>query len=269
MYLTRKLKREKFNRELLIPIIVLLPFFALIKLSGLQAAYLFLAPVLVLAGIYGFLTYRRTYNRGYLLVSVVMVLGVIMSLLVFSYGRDIPKTMIVPVIVLLLITLPVLAYMIYSKKTKWRLREMLELAAKPVEDIKKGFSERPYPVGFSDHTSIELDGFSYFLRRNLIALPIHDQDKVVFVLSQDYGFILGFDNAYLNKTYILFENDGRVLAHISKRDYLRYRDDLAYDQLCDSLGKLFIEFFDLYRRGESISIMERIDELNFNPITDN
>jgi len=143
------------------------------------------------------------------------------------------------------------------------------LAAKPVDDIKKGFSERPYPVGLIDYTSIELDGFSYFLKRNLIAIPVHDQDRIAFVLSQDYSFILGFDNTYLNKTFILFENDGRVLAHISKRDYIRYQDNLAYDQLCASLGKLFIEFFDQYRRGESINIIDRLNELNFNPITDN
>jgi hypothetical protein len=269
MYISRKLKRDKFNKELLLPVIVLLPFFALLKISGVELAYLFLAPVLFLAGIYGLLTYMRTYNRGYLLVSIVMVLAVIMSILLILYGDDVPKIMILPVIVLLLITLPILAYLLLTKKTKWKLKEILELAAQPVNDIKNGFSERPYPVGLTDYTSVELDGFSYFLSRNLIAIPVHDQGKVAFVISQDYSFTLGFDNSYLNKTFILFENDGRVLAHISRRDYMRYRDHLAYDQLCDSLGKLFIEFFDQYRRGESLAILERLDELKFNPITDN
>jgi hypothetical protein len=114
-----------------------------------------------------------------------------------------------------------------------------------------------------------MDGFSYFTKRNLIAIPVHDQDKVAFVISQDYYFTLGFDNSYLNKTFILFESDGRVLAHISKHDYLRYRDNYAYDQLCDSLGKLFIAFFEDYKKGESIRIIDRLNELNFNPITDN
>lgn len=269
MYVIRKLKREKFNKELLIPIIVLLAFFVLLKILGIDFAYLFLAPVLFLAGIYGFLTYRRTSNRGYLLQSIIMGLAVIMSSLVAFYGTDIPKEYIVPVIVLLVMTLPVLIYMSLTKKIKWRLREILELAARPVDEIKNGFSERPYPVGQVQYNGIELDGFSYFMKRNLIAIPVHDRDRVAFVLSQDYRFTLGFDNTYQNKTFILFESDGRVLAHISKRDYLRYRDHLAYDQLCDSLGKLFIEFFDQYRRGESLAILERLDELNFNPITDN
>ena len=269
MYYTRKLKREKFNKELLIPLVVLLSFFVLLKITGIGFAYLFLAPVLFLAGVYGFLTYMRTSNKGYLLQTIIMVLGVVMSLLIFAFGGDVPKTLIVPVIILLIMTLPVLVYMMYTKTIKWKVREILELAAKPVEDIKNGFSERPYPVGKVGFTNIELDGFSYFLKRNLIAIPVHDQDKIAFVISQDYNFTLGFDNTYLNKTFVLFEDDGRVLAHISKRDYIRYRDNLAYDQLCDSLGKLFIGFFDSYKKGESIRIIDKLNELNFNPITDN
>lgn len=269
MYYTRKLKREKFNKELLIPLVVLLSFFVLLKIIGINIAYLFLAPVLFLAGVYGFLTYMRTSNKGYLIQSIVMVLGIVMSLSVFAFGGDIPKILIVPIIILLIMTLPVLIYMMYTKTIKWRLREILELAAMPVEDIKNGFSERPYPVGQVGYTNIEMDGFSYFLKRNLIAIPVHDQDKLAFVISQDYNFTLGFDNTYLNKTFVLFENDGRVLAHISKRDYIRYRDNFAYDQLCDSLGNLFVGFFESYKKGESIRIIEQLNDLNFNPITDN
>ena len=269
MYYTRKLKREKFNKELLIPLVVLLSFFVLLKIIGVSIAYLFLVPVLFLAGVYGFLTYMMTYNKGYLLQSIVMVLGIVMSLLVFAFGGNVPKIMIVPVIILLIMTLPVLIYMMYTKTFKWRLREILELVAMPVEDIKNGFSERPYPAGQVGYTDIEIDGFSYFLKRNLIAIPVHDQDKLAFVISQDYNFTLGFDNTYLNKKFVLFENDGRVLAHISKRDYIRYRDNFAYDQLCDSLGKLFIGFFESYKKGESIRIIEQLNDLNFNPITDN
>lgn len=269
MYFARKLKREKFNKELLIPIIILPPFFIILKVLGFEMAYLFLTPVLFLGGLYSFFAYMRTNNNAFLFASIVMSLAVFMSILVIIYGRETPKIAILPVVIILLMLIPVLIYNVYSKKSKWRLREILELAAIPVNDIEKGFSERPYPVGQVEFTNIELDGFNYFVKRNLIAIPVHDQDKVAFVINQDYSFILGFDNSYTNKTFVLFEKDGRVVAHISKRDYLRYKDDFAYDQLCDSLGKLFLEFFDQYKKGESIRIIDRLNELNFNPITDN
>lgn len=269
MYYIRKLKRQKFNKGLLVPFIILPPFFILLKVLGLQMAYLFLTPVIFLGGLYSFLSYMRTRNMGFLFGSIVMSLAVLMCIVVFIYGSNMPKVMILPLLILILMTLPVLIYITFTKRNKWRLREILELAAVPVTDIEKGFSERPYPVGRVDFTDIELDGFNYFVKRNLIAIPVHDQDRVAFVINQDLNFILGFDNSYINKTFVLFEKDGRVLAHISKRDYLRYRDNFAYDQLCNSLGNLFIDFFDRYKKGEAIVIIDQLNDLDFNPITDN
>jgi hypothetical protein len=36
---------------------------------------------------------------------------------------------------------------------------------------------------------------------------------------------------------------------------------LAFDQLCTSLGQLFIEFFELYKKGEGIRVIDRMDDL--------
>jgi hypothetical protein len=44
-------------------------------------------------------------------------------------------------------------------------------------------------------------------------------------------------------------------------DYLNYREDLSFAQLCDSLGGLFIEFYELFKRGQGMRIIDRMDAL--------
>lgn len=36
---------------------------------------------------------------------------------------------------------------------------------------------------------------------------------------------------------------------MSKEDYMLYREDLSFDQLCAAYGRVFIEFFDLFNPG--------------------
>jgi hypothetical protein len=53
---------------------------------------------------------------------------------------------------------------------------------------------------------------------------------------------------------------------ISRNDYMRYQDTYSFDQLCYNLGRLFIDFFELHRKGEGIRIINRLNSLKMNPI---
>ena len=59
--------------------------------------------------------------------------------------------------------------------------------------------------------------------------------------------------------------DGNVLAQISKKDYLEYKEALAFDQLVESLGLLFIDFFEKYKKGEESRIMYELNQLKMHP----
>ena len=48
---------------------------------------------------------------------------------------------------------------------------------------------------------------------------------------------------------------------MSHKDYLDYREPLAFDQLCNSLGELFIEFLELHTKGEGVRAIDRMDDL--------
>ena len=49
--------------------------------------------------------------------------------------------------------------------------------------------------------------------------------------------------------------------HIAHKDYLDYREQLAFDPLCASLGQVFIDFFELYNKGEGVRAIDRMDDL--------
>jgi hypothetical protein len=267
MYQIRKLKPAPFNKEILVGPIALLIFFFLMKTSGPQAAYIALIPFMLLMSMLGLLIYLRTKNAGHIILAGVGAAGVLMALLFGIYGRDVSKPLMGAVILLLVILLPILLYMTFTRKNKWRTREMLELAAFPVKDIESGFTERPMPVGKADFTHGEMEAFTEFMRRNLIGIPVYDEDKIIFVINYNYTFLMGFNNEYKDKTYVSFDPDGNVLAHISLKDYMKYRDRYAFDQLCESMGKLVIEFLDLYKKGEGQRVIDQLNDLQLNPFT--
>jgi hypothetical protein len=63
------------------------------------------------------------------------------------------------------------------------------------------------------------------------------------------------------RTWIAFDSEGNITVNISKADYMDFRDELSFDQLCENLGKLFAEFMEYYRKGEAGRIIYRLDEL--------
>jgi hypothetical protein len=63
------------------------------------------------------------------------------------------------------------------------------------------------------------------------------------------------------RSWIAFDFHGNVTVNISKRDYLGYKEEFSFDQLCDGLGKLFIRFMDYYRKGEAERIIYELNEV--------
>lgn len=80
-------------------------------------------------------------------------------------------------------------------------------------------------------------------------------------MGHEFKFLYTNNSNYENETWILFDYDGNVTVHISKKDYLEYKETLSFDQLCESMGNLFKEFFELFLKGEEIRIIDKLDSL--------
>jgi hypothetical protein len=264
----RKLKAPGFPKEMLLPFIILPAFILVLKIVSFSAAYLTLAPFFVIAALVNLLIYRRTRNYGFLVACISMMLATGMSVFVGIHGKGIYNPYLVLIIVLLVMTFPIILYMVLTKRTKWRKREMLELAAMEVEETGGGFTDRPFPAGQLDCSQEELNGFVDFLRTNMIALPVYESYKVNLVINTDYDFTMGLNHSVWNKTWVSVDEEGQVLVHLSKKDYLMYREEYSYDQLCEALGALVIKFFNLYVKEEEQRIIDLLNDLNLNIVTE-
>ncbi len=154
---------------------------------------------------------------------------------------------------------------LFTRRMKWRFRDILELAARPVEGADDGFTGRPYPAGAADYTKEQILLFARFLLKHMIAFPYVERDRVILVVPENMlPRLLGLKRSYRDSTFVSFGFDGRLSVQIAKNDYERYREELTFDELCRSFATLFGEFIELHRSGRGKLIISRLDGLEPN-----
>ena len=148
--------------------------------------------------------------------------------------------------------------------------EILELAAMNINETGNGFTERPKPLGKIDARPGDITGFCSFLKSHLIAVSFAESTQTVIVpimMGNEYKLPLGLSSDYSQSTRIIIDKENNVSAVISKKDYLKYKEALSFDQLCESLGQLFMVFFEHYQRGEETRIMHEISKIKIGPFS--
>ena len=263
MYTIQKLKPDRNFYPILLPFAYLLVAALIGAIWGVEMFFNALTVVFWGYALYSLLIYVRTLNAGFL---VSMLFQVTVGFVTLSM----PNTMHNPAnkgwtIFFLVAEVFFMVWLILlsvNRKIKWRGRDILELAAAPVEKIGNGYTPRPLPSGKTEFTKQQIEEFAEFARRNLIAVTYFGRDKIIFVpvvMGRETGFILGLKSDYTDETWVSFEFDGNVTVNISHRDYLEFNEALSFEQLCTSLGNLFVDFLHTYHRGEGIRIIHRMD----------
>jgi len=265
MYFFRKLRPDRSITGLLPAIVVLASFLFTLMTLGLESAlavvsiqFLAMVPLAVVAWV-------RTQNVGYLLTSLylfsmTLYFATVPRGLLPAESRRVPAFFLSCAIAF---AVP-MAFQFFAKRYKWRGREVLELAAMPVDETSDGFASRPLPVGRTDASRREVLAFADFCRRNLIAMPYVEKNGAVLVpvkMGEEYGHLFRWNRDYRSDTWVELDFEGNVSAHISERDYEDYEDRLAFDQLCHSLGRLFIEFLEWFRASKRHRIIDRMNAL--------
>ena len=259
MYTIHKLKPDRSITGL-IPAFGSLIFAAVLGMFyGHKAAFTFLAFVFWGYSLYTLIGFFRTQNANLLIPALYQVFA---GLLIFDWqpGDRTVTGKFASMAVLVFVVW--LVFLIATKKVKWRGREILEMAAAPVEETGNGYTSRPLAAGKVDFNKDQILDFAKFARRHLIAVSYIGKDKVVFVpvmMGREFGFIMGLKNDYTDETWVSFDFDGNVTVNISHRDYLEYIENLSFEQLCASLGNLFVEFIEMHQRGEGVRIIDRMD----------
>lgn len=268
MIYSKKLKTDK-------NITGLLPAFFCFFVSGITAVIFsplegirVMGCIVLFYTVFAFIALYKTKSKGYLSSSIYMFfMGLyLMTLGVNESGRRILYQTNTSrfFLVLTLAAFVWLLYMLFTKQAKWRGREIFELAAIKVEEDSNTYTDRPRPVGRADYTKDEVLGFASYLTRNMVVMPFWEQERILLLpvkMGYEYPILFGANLNYWEKTWVSFDFDGNVSCHISKKDYLDYQYNLEFDQLCESLGNLFIEFLYLYKNEEETRIIDRLNDV--------
>jgi len=183
---------------------------------------------------------------------MVLIVFIVMLLLKASIG------LIFFTGVFTLLILVVLVILILNRYYKWKTTELFELAARPVNDIKNGYTNRPLPTGKMDYSWEELLNFSNFIRSNLISVVYFEKDKIVFGLNHSRFKLITFSKDYMVGSWVSFDRHGNVSVHISADDYQNYKDAYAFNQLCENMGKVYGELFVLFRTKRKNEILQKL-----------
>ena len=260
----RKLKPDRSITGFIPAIFCLLIFGVVLILKGVPEAIL--SAALFFAGYAGFSAwiFYRTRNQSYLAASIWQLA---FGLFLATNPRYTLISGITPVIssviyVILFSSTIWLLYLFVTRKAKWKGRDLFELASMSIGPEPDGFTRRPHPVGKAEYTREELYGFAAFLRKNLIAMPYYEEHGIVFVpvkMGDEFGYIFQPEKFRRDRTWIAFDFPGNVTVNISGKDYVDYKEELSFDQLCENLGQLFIGFIRYYCKDESGRILYNLE----------
>lgn len=216
--------------------------------------YAFLGLYLLL-GIWQLIPYWKTRNPAHLGMGIMLLLFIPYLLVGTSPYSEFRLLFYPAWLAIFFIWGPV------RRRNNPHFRQVLELAARPVEETAAGFTSRPYPSGSAAYTREELDSFARFLMRRWIATAYPDAERVVLVIGgfSWKHFIRGKID-FQRLTYVAFDNEGKVSVNISRKDYQKYRDQLSFEQLCASLGSLMTRFLAYHQTGNAENILAVIDE---------
>jgi len=268
MSLVRKLKPDRNISGVLVPISMIPIFGIAVMIFGIRVGFYTLAGLMFVFALFYLYGFFRTLNFTQLIIFADGAFFGSMLLLfepnfgTKSIGNLEFRAAYMSGLIFFAITLLLL---VITKRFKWRGREIFELAAESVDETGNGYTSRPRPVGKVDYSPEQIRSFVRFCGRHLIALPYNSYNNTTLVLikmGDEFGRLLGVSGDYRDATWINFDMNGDVSVHISQKDYLDYREPLAFDQLCTSLGQVFVDFLDLYNKGEGVRVIDRMNDLN-------
>ena len=263
----RKLKPPLLTAEGIIGIVASVVFIVLLLLS-FRVAMAFGALITFTAAIISLIVLLRTHNAHFAVSVIGQLLACCLLLGIALWDINAYRDWFIGIAGLMVLFMTLMVIFSLQRKMKWRTREMLELAALPVNETGNGLTTRPMQAGRMDYSTEELRSFTSFIRKRLIAIPVKEQNRIIFVINIPMGRLLAFGGKYQDRTWVAFDYEGNVTVNISQMDYFMYKDSLSFDKLCQSLGECFIGFMEQSRKGEESRIIEQLDSLKMNIITE-
>ena len=246
MVRNRKLKPDRSIFGPIQPVIVLIIFGLTLVIWGIKIALIVLIAVYLVYFAFTIYAFLRVKNYYFLTAGFFQIMMAVF--LTFNKIGPVPlnEDMIQGMVIILIASAVMAGYSLITKKMKWCGREIFELAAQDVDVDPQTFTERPKPSGKIVYRREDLFGFAHFYEKNLLGLSKRENGTMIFIPVKMNDWANALYNPsynYKDHSYVAISFDGSVSTYISKKDYLDYREDLAFDQLTASLSNLHLDFF--------------------------
>lgn len=272
MYNIRKLRTDFSIRGFIPAIIAFSVLLTSMALFDKAIAFKAMSLVIFVYGCFAFYGFILTRNN-WVILQFSYLFSLAAFIYVFPFGTHIRGDRLPPIPMLLLgstlLLLFLLIYLLFSKKIKERGVEIFELAAKDINETTGSYTDRPMPISSIEGTKDDIQSFADYLRKYHVCMTYTEKDRILFVpiFMGDYGPYYNPNFNYLARSWVAIDFQGNVSARISKEDYLKYNDEYSFDLLCNSFGEMFVEFYELYSRGEGSRIIARLNALKISPFT--
>ena len=262
----RRLKPDRSIADFIPAMAALIIFVFILTFYGIRGAILGVALFFIAYAAFSAWIYLRTRNQSYIAASIFQ----------FAFGIYLatnPRYTLLPettpafsslILILAIASTIWLFYLYFTRRAKWKGREVFELASVSIKPVPDGFTGRPHPAGKAEYSREELLGFAAFLRKNLVAMPYYEENGIVLVpvkMGDEFHYLFQPAKFRSERSWISFGFDGTVSVNISRKDYFDYRDELSFDQLCENMGKVFMGFIKYYCRNEPERILFDLDSL--------
>ena len=224
---------------------------------------LFLIPAvsMTIAGLFfivmGFIQlfkYRLWVN---VLIGLLFGIGCILAIFVFSY--DFPFIKIIYIInALLIVLLIIIRWPTLSGQERFEAmaRRLFKLASELITETSNGFTERPYSAGKMNISKKDLEGFARFVNGKFIARSFHNDSIVYLVFSMNRSVLTV--NEPTEVSYISIDQEGNISVRISQQDYHQYKATFNFDQLCETMARVFTRFIEYYKDGNENRIITEL-----------
>lgn len=256
-------KLGHYSLPLIVLPIFLIPQILFILVFGAAAGLIFASVVFFPVGLLLTGSFLKTRNFPSLIIGLALI---VCSLFQIRFLAFIILIFIPPIFAGISAKAPIL-----SKFGSWDIYypynlTPLLMAAGNVDGVMDGYTARPYPLGKSDFKKKELIKFAKFLQKNLVATAYIEEERVILVFGQRFfGYIPFLKPKLENNTYASIFFSGEISVKIAKKDYDQYNYPLTFDQLCNSLGNILLELFEIYLKGEGSRIIHILKEYSMPP----
>jgi hypothetical protein len=188
-------------------------------------------------------------------IAMLRLIGIDVEMNVFSN----PFSMLTWIINLLifLVTIPIFGpAMAKAFKLEQFSKKIFRIAAQTVSSSKNGFTSRPFYAGNMEYSKDQFTGFAQFLASHMIVHPVFSESGTYLTFSMGKSPFAIHEPSEVS--YVAVDHTGILNVHIAAWDYKRFRKELTFDRLCESMGDVFRRYLNYYLNNQEARIITEL-----------